>query len=234
MAELVADCPRCRASKMTFDLIAELHTHNEHRWQRWYEAFCICRQCLHSTIFVLAQDEIEYEDWLRNHKLTDLNVAVNQVFKVKGHISLKDSAGEQPPDHLPENIKSAFTEGAACMAIGCHNAAATMFRLCIDLATRSMLPEGEVDGLNRHIRRNLGLRLPWLFDQKILPEALRELSTCIKDDGNDGAHEGSLSEEDSADILDFTYILLERIYTEPKRVEIASARRTARRSASSS
>ncbi|MCC4310268.1 DUF4145 domain-containing protein [Alcanivorax marinus] len=230
MPELVANCPRCKANEMTFDLLAEIHTHTEYDWQRWYEAFCVCRRCLRSTIFVLAQNESVYDAWLRNNRLSQLTVAVNQVFNVKGHISLKDSVGERPPDHLPENINSAFKEGAACMAIGCNNAAATMFRLCIDLATRAMLPSSEVEGLNNRIRRNLGLRLPWLFDQGVLPESLRELSACIKDDGNDGAHEGSLSEEDSADILDFSYILLERIYTEPRRVEIASARRAARRS----
>jgi hypothetical protein len=97
-----------------------------------------------------------------------------------------------------------------------------MFRLCVDLATRTMLPEGEGQGLNRTVRRNLGLRLPWL--------SLRDLSTCIKDDGNDGAHEGTLSAQDAADILDFTYVLLERIYTEPKRIELAKERRAARRS----
>ena len=96
-----------------------------------------------------------------------------------------------------------------------------------------MLPEGEVDCLNARIRRNLGLRLPWLFDNGVLPDALRELSSCIKDDGNDGAHEGTLSEQDAGDILNFTYAILERIYTEPKRIELAKERRAARREATS-
>ena len=115
------------------------------------------------------------------------------------------------------------------MSIGCFNAAGTMFRLCVDLATRSMLPEEEVEGLNARVKRNLGLRLPWLFDNDVLPEALRELSGCIKDDGNDGAHEGTLSEEDAEDLLDFTSVLLERIYTEPERLRFAKERREKRR-----
>ncbi|WP_218572603.1 DUF4145 domain-containing protein [Plesiomonas shigelloides] len=92
-----------------------------------------------------------------------------------------------------------------------------------------MLPEENENGLNNRIRRSLGLRLEWLFDKKILPTALQELSTCIKEDGNDGAHAGNLSEEDAADILDFTYMLLERLYTEPRRLEMAKLRRQARR-----
>ncbi len=233
MSELVANCPRCKAEEMTFDLISQIHTHELYNWQQQYEVFCICRRCLRATIFFLAQKDPKYKGLLKSEAIANLQLPVNQVLSVVGHVSLKDSTGENPPDHLPENINSAFEEGAACMAIGCHNAAATMFRLCIDLATRAMLPNGEADGLNNSIRRSLGLRLPWLFDHGKLPEALRELSTCIKDDGNDGAHEGTLSEEDSADILDFSFILLERIYTEPKRVEIANARRLERRSDSS-
>jgi hypothetical protein len=104
-----------------------------------------------------------------------------------------------------------------------------MFRLCVDKATRAMLPKEDLHGLNAKIRRNLGLRLPWLLDNHVLPEALRDLSTCIKDDGNDGAHDGSLSKEDAEDVLDFTFALLERLYTEPARLRTANERRIARR-----
>ena len=106
-----------------------------------------------------------------------------------------------------------------------------MFRLCIDIVTREMLPEEDAEGLNARVRRNLGLRLPWLFDHDILPENLRELSTCVREDGNDGAHAGTLTPEDAADLLDFTIMLLERIYTEPERLRLAKARRDERRNA---
>lgn len=92
-----------------------------------------------------------------------------------------------------------------------------------------MLPEGEADGRPGRVRRNLGLRIPWLLDNGILPEALRDLSTGVKDDGNDGAHEGTLRREDAEDLLDFTYVLLERIYTEPVRLQLARQRREQRR-----
>jgi len=228
MSELVANCPRCKAKEMTFDLVSQLPIYVKYNWQCWFEAFCICRACNRSTTFVLSQKEYDDKDIVKKG-LVNYDRAVNQLMSIEGHISLKDIASEQPPDHLPNNIEAAFREGAACMSIGCFNAAGTMFRLCVDLATRSMLPEDEVEGLNTRTKRNLGLRLPWLFEHGVLPEALRELSSCIKDDGNDGAHEGTLSEEDAGDILDFTYVLLERIYTEPKRIEIAKERRVARR-----
>ncbi len=103
----------------------------------------------------------------------------------KGILASK-TASIEPPDHLPKNIESVFREGATCIAVGCYNAAGTMFRLCVDLATKSMLPAEDTPGLNARTRRDLGLRLPWLFENGRLPESLKDLSSCIKEDGNDG------------------------------------------------
>lgn len=227
MSELVANCPRCDAQKMTFDLYNQVLVGKRYEWQLLIEVFCVCRACNRPTIFLVAQKDIRDHQFI-NQGLMKLDFSANRVVTVERFISVQDNSAEEPPEHLPINIEDIFREGAACMAIGCNNAAATMFRLCLDLATQSLLPE-EGEGLNNRIKRNLGLRLAWLFDKNILPEALRELSTCIKDDGNDGAHEGTLSSEDTADILDFTYILLERLYTEPRRIDLASQRRIARR-----
>jgi hypothetical protein len=107
-----------------------------------------------------------------------------------------------------------------------------MFRLCLDLATRPLLPSSDSEielKPNARQRRDLGLRLPWLFEAKLLPDALKDLATCIREDGNDGAHSGTLGQEDVEDILDFTRVLLERMFTEPKKLDIARARRDTRR-----
>jgi hypothetical protein len=71
--------------------------------------------------------------------------------------------------------------------------------------------------------------LPWLFAKGLVPEALKEMSSCIKEDGNDGAHAGSLTRVDVEDLLDFTTALLERMYTEPERLRLAQERRASRR-----
>ncbi|MGD0597307.1 MAG: DUF4145 domain-containing protein [Sedimentisphaerales bacterium] len=228
MAELVANCPRCGSQKITFDVTQAHIIGVEYQWQRWYEAFCICRHCLRSTIFVLS-DSVHGDYQLVHTKgLLNLEGAINQYVDITDFVNLKDIAAAQPPEHLPQNVEKIFREGAKCLAIGCNNAAGTMFRLCIDIVTRGMLPTEEVEGLNARVRRDLGLRLPWMFDHGILPESIRDLSSCIKDDGNDGAHEGTLSEEDAGDMLDFTYAMLERLYTEPKRIELAKERRAVR------
>jgi hypothetical protein len=215
--------------KITFDLVASHLVGEQYNWQTWHDAFCVCRNCHRTTVFVLSQVGIEDREYLRKVSLPQVTASVNNYFKVEGFVSLKDFVRKQPPEHVPANIKAAFEEGATCMAVNCFNAGATMFRLCIDHSTRSLLPDQDTAGLNRQIRRSLGLRLKWLFDNNRLPEALRELSVCVKEDGNDGAHDGTLTKQEAEDLLDFTCILLERLYTEPERLRLAQQRRDARR-----
>jgi hypothetical protein len=225
MSELVTNCPRCGAVKITFDLMGFHLLKKEHGWLSWFEAQYVCRECSQSTVFLLSLRGIDY----KNSTPGSIEKPVNHVFKVENYLSLKNFVKSKPPEHVPPNIKTAFEEGASCMAIECFNAGATMFRLCIDHSTKVLLPREDENGLTPRIRRSLGLRLKWLFDNGKLPEALRELSHCIKEDGNDGAHDGTLRKEDAEDVVDFTFVLLERLYTEPERLRLAQARRHARR-----
>jgi hypothetical protein len=214
---------------MTFDLTQQNFLGKQYDWQLWYEAFCLCRHCKKATIFTLSLKEYRLKELVQQNGLLELPDAVNRYMKIEGYVSLKDRAALPAPEHVPPAIKAAFDEGAKCLAIDCPNAAATMFRLCLDLATRPRLPDGEPEGLNKKVRRDLGLRLPWLFDHGHLPADLRELSHCVKEDGNDGAHVGSLKMPDAEDLLDFTTALLARFYTEPERVRLAAERREERR-----
>ena len=82
---------------------------------------------------------------------------------------------------------------------------------------------------NAKQRRDLGLRLEWMFEHSILPESLGELSKCVREDANDGAHRGTLTKEDAEDVHDFCHALLERLITEPAKLKLAEERRRQRR-----
>jgi len=224
----LTDCPRCKASRITFNVLSFTIISAKDEILRFYEVFCVCAECHRSTVFVLRDRSNTYENVARTG-LLKLG-ALNDYLDFRSFISLKDQAAVAPPEHIPEEIEKVFKEGATCLAVGCYNAAGTMFRLCVDLATRSMLPAEEVEGLNRKTRRDLGLRLTWLFNNGLLPKELQELSSCIKEDGNDGAHAGTLEKIDAEDLLDFTVRLLDRIYSEPERLRLAKERRVSRRS----
>lgn len=230
MAELTANCPRCGAQHTTFIVAADITVDYRSGWQRIYEAFCICLACQKATIFVLNDASREAGALFKREKgIATFSGGLNKLVRIERYISIADRTVSPPPAHLPKPINDAFVEGAKCFSIGCFNASAAMFRLCLDMATTDLLPKDESKGPPAKTRRSLGLRLQWLLDNTILPEALRELSTCIKEDGNDGAHEGTLDKKDAEDIQDFTYILLERLYTEAERVRLATERRNARR-----
>jgi len=230
LSQLVADCPRCLAQRIGFEVVSSVAVAREHDWQVHWEAFCQCGHCRKTTVFCLKQLKPGYSAvLLREGSLAGVRGAINEYVGIKGFISAKDKATILPPEHLPENIQTAFVEGTKCMAISCFNAAGTMFRLCLDRATKSLLPAEDVNGLNNKIRRSLGFRMIWLFDNNVLPRALEDLAMCVKEDGNDGAHEGTLDSADAEDLLDFTVAVLERLYTEPERLRLAAARRAERR-----
>src|SRR6266511_506027 len=152
MAELVANCPRCRAASITFDVTALAPAGVQHDWQHFFEVFGICRRCARSTIFVLKQWRYEDKKLLSEaSSALKLPGALNRYVEVLRPISLKDQGAVAPPEHVPEPIAKVFREGATSIVTECWNAAGTMFRVCVDLATRPLLPEGEVLGLTKKV-----------------------------------------------------------------------------------
>lgn len=240
MALLVADCPRCNSTSMTFDVTAQTFRYQEYGWSNTQEVFSVCRGCHRPSIFVIQQSlagrnrDIKASQRFSSspESILKYEAALNHFYDVRRFINLRDNAQITPPEYLPADIKTAFEEGAACLSIKCYNAASCMFRLCLDLLSRPLLPDpadATVSQPSRAERRNLGPRLTWLFDQGRLPQDLRKLASSVKDDGNDGAHAGTLSAADAEDLLDFTVAILERLITEPEKVRLAEERRLQRR-----
>jgi hypothetical protein len=138
------------------------------------------------------------------------------------YISLKDENSISCPAHIPMKLMEVFNEGTACYSIGCYNASVAMFRLCLDLDTKPLAEQHNVTGM-------LGQRLVKLFKQQLLPIALEELSHCIKDNGNDGAHDGTITEDEALDVMDFTISYLETRHTMPERIRLRKEAREARK-----
>lgn len=232
MALLVSDCPRCGAKRINFSIVGASQCGRFVDNRRtgisidYFEIQCVCAECRRSTLFkanqATSKSSLGNTDW----RIAAFNL--KDIASIEGVVSPADLSFDPPPEYLPSDIETAFNEGSKCLSIGCFNASATMFRLCLDFATKALLPPASEEP-NSKIRRSLGLRLNWLFDHHLLPEALRDLAECVKDDGNDGAHEGILDKESALDLRDFAFLLLERIYTEKARLEEAKRRRDERR-----
>ena len=116
MSELVADCPRCGAGKITFDVLADKLRWVEHDWLHVFESFSVCRACRKSTVFVLHQREYDHRQFFANEGPSSVKGGLSGWVEEKGYISLKDAARVAPPEYLPKNIENIFNEGASCAA----------------------------------------------------------------------------------------------------------------------
>ncbi|UML94856.1 DUF4145 domain-containing protein [Shewanella xiamenensis] len=223
----VDNCPRCKAKQTTFDVCTVEFTDESAGIKNvfYYEVPMQCRNCRRlSIVRAYTYDE----GVVRNLELRIAQAnLLKDILKVSNFITLADIQVSPPPEHLPQNVHNAFIEGAKCYAAGCYNAAGAMFRLSLDLASKSQLPNE--DTLTTHRQKTyLADRLEWLFDNKHWPASLKDMVTCIRQDGNDGAHDGELGEDEAYDIMDFSFMVLEKIYTEPERIRISQERRASR------
>lgn len=232
MSEFVTNCPRCGTVKATFEIGGDRKIVQSGR-DRIYEVFGTCRACHRCSIFLArASVPSSTQDAIFDApgSIAKAGMPLPPWLKFGDFVSVKDTLQRSPPAYLPAPVHACFSEGAACFSIECFNAAAAMFRLCLDLATKGLLPVNDSDGgPNRAQRTRLFDRIEYLLDEKILPAGLRDLADCVREDGNDGAHDGTLTKADAEDLIDFTEALLERVFTEPERLKLAQQRRQARR-----
>ena len=233
MAEFVSDCPRCEATLSTHSVVGSVVRARRFDWQEIVEVACVCRTCKALSIHLVYRRSSSSTNDRFFGEVGSLNTlsayhgSINDLVQFNRHVTVGDRSIEQPPEHLPKLINSIILEGNQCLANECWNASGAMYRLALDLATKALLPDG--NDPNTKTRRSLGLRLEWLFNNGRLPEELRELADCVKEDGNDGAHDGSLTRIEAEDLHDFSFSLLRRLYTEPERLRIAAKRREDRR-----
>lgn len=231
MPTFVSDCPRCGAAKSTFDCYSNVWRSLEHGWLNRHEIFCVCRTCHCPSIQLVKQtnnDNDSKKFCSGINTMIQYNGSLNDLVKFERFITLRDKHSNAPPEHLPKNLDAVMREANSSLAGQCWNAAGAMYRLALDISTKSLLSDdGEPSA---RTRRSLGLRIQWLFDNGELPDDLHKLAECLREDGNDGAHDGTLKKVDAEDLHDFCFELLRRLYTEPERVRLAQERRNQRRS----
>lgn len=110
-----------------------------------------------------------------------------------------------------------------------------MFRLCLDITTKELLDNWINNNQtadpqpNSAQKSKLFNRIEFLIEKNVIPPDLKDFAHHIRLDGNDAAHDGSTEKDEAEDLLDFSELFLERIYTNQKQLELAQARRLARR-----
>ena len=107
MAIIVENCPRCGANDHTFDVLSLNDKISKyHDWQGRYEAFCVCRACNQSTVFLLEQKAI----WSGGVPiptqvlLGQFDNSLNQLLNSIQYISIRDIKAKRAPEHTPQNL----------------------------------------------------------------------------------------------------------------------------------
>jgi hypothetical protein len=222
------DCPRCGQVRTTFDIRANTYVGKfEGSWDRW-ECFLLCRKCYRPSIGLLQARNFSNDPPSKagGEYVNTVFEMIEWVFEVPNR--------RRCPEHVPAEVQRIFDEAATCAAIGAWDAAGTMFRKVLDVATRSITPkpdsQDEPRPPNWKTYKDLRLRLDWLFDQNLLNHGLKDLSSCIHEDGNDAAHDAEgIRKAEAEDLADFTETVLETLFTVPGQIAENRRRRDQRR-----
>jgi len=87
--EVVEDCPRCGAPKVSFDVRAMAVVDVHSGWMREFEAFCLCSECGRSTVFVLHDRHACSADVFSASTFQQVHALSDHVRSVR-HISQRD------------------------------------------------------------------------------------------------------------------------------------------------
>jgi len=119
------------------------------------------------------------------------------------------ASASEAPAHVPDNIRRFYLQGADNVRRGNWDAAGTMFRKAVDIATKVLDPDGVTSG-------TLEKRIDRLATKGAITNDLQDWAHEIRALGNDAAHEEEPFEEDEAKTLySFAELFLTYVFTLP-------------------
>ncbi len=231
---LIANCPKCGNKDTTFDVknSNECSRHNYYdsvddfldscspdELCRRHLLFTKCRNCHFENAFIISERYDEEKQYpIQREEPMKMTGKLNHFFNIVGVVRLNDNLAISPPEFMPQNIEQTFKEGIECLSIRCWNAAGGMFRKCLDLTAKDKLAKKDHG-------KKLSTKIKCLLAEKILSADLEKVANYIILDGNDGLHNRMLTKDEAMILVDFTVLLLGRMYTEPKIIAQIEARR---------
>lgn len=214
MAVMVMTCPHCGAEKMTFSVEVE-HEHKLFRHERSALAFCArCDMPVVVKVRYRERPGTFFRDWMITRDNGDLqelaHVAITGIWP---NAPVIDS-----PQHLPEKVSRAFIEAATARRVQLWNAACSSYRRCLELTLKQFAPDVAAPTLVKRIDKLAA-------DHRITPD-LKDWAHELRLDGNEAVHGDEEATQEVTDQMHhLTYFLLTYLYTLPKQVEEARARR---------
>ena len=193
MAFIQQDCPHCGTKNCGFISFGEYRQPNKEEWLVSFR----CGFC-HEGLFATYDGQGK----VNNPHKTNGDPEDFEYWELKEIYPLPTET--TIPLHLPENIKSAFTEAKDTLENRQWNSAGMGFWRTLEIATKHLCPG--------HKKQTLYERLKIMSETHMIPNALFDVGDFIRDQGNEAKHEETIYDEKPARILErFAQLFL--IYT---------------------
>lgn len=205
----ITDCPHCGVARVAAKPIGVVAP----AARRGIAAFS-CNNC-RELIGVSFSHTFSSPDWVMQSEGDFVELGRHGC-----HLEILDQYPKAPPMEAPDGVSQAvqraFLQGLDNAVRRNSDAAASMFRKAIDIATREL--DQSLAG------KVLAKRIDLLADAGRLTRDLQEWAHLIRLDGNQGAHDDvELSTAEIAQLQDFTRLFLVYTFTLPEQVNARKA-----------
>jgi hypothetical protein len=202
MAQLVLECPHCRAEKIGFASrgFAGVKPGHPHTLM-----FMQCEGCGQALVLTMAGPPAQVQHWINGQAANPGQIVGSYP---------QPAALKSPPD-VPPAVQAAFLSGLDNLGRkGGTNAAAIMFRRSLEIATKIVNPKAAAgDNLKKRIDD-----LP----ADIATPAMKEWAHHVRLDANDATHEPEeFSESDAKELHVFVEMFLTYAFTLPEMLKRA-------------
>lgn len=213
MSVLVMTCPHCNADNMTFNVRTD-YAHKQQEKQRSAIAFCAkCDMPVVIKAEWIAQGYVP-SDW----RLHQMGGSLLDARELKVHGIWPAQPVIDAPQNLPEKVLRAYMDAANARRASLWNPACGAYRRCMELALKEFAPEVEAWKIEKRIDKLAA-------EHRITPD-LKAWAHELRLDGNEAVHgDEDATQEITDQMHHLTYFLLTYLYTLPKQVEAARARR---------
>jgi hypothetical protein len=216
MAFLVRKCFRCGIERIQLRIVGEVTKGNN-----GLEVAASCQSCRQLTVF----------DGIRGFmpsQLGEQEVGDGQNGLEIGQEPVRWDVVERHIDQaVPDRVAGLFKEACACRSLAMYEAAGSIYRKTIDVATKHLYShDPRLEGKQPATAARARIRA--LGDMKILEEDIVELADVAALDGNDAAHDVDPYTAEEAEALEeLTADLLDRLFVRPARIRTVKAKQIA-------
>lgn len=207
-------CPHCNADNMTFNVRAD-YEHKQKTNQR--SALAFCAKCDMPVVVRVEWVGAGYvpSDW-RLHQMEGSLLDAPQL-RVRGIWPPQPVI--DAPQNLPDKVLRAFMDAASARRASLWNPACGAYRRCMEIALKDLSPDIDAWKIEKRIDR--------MAAENRLTPAIQAWAHELRLDGNEAVHGVEDATQEMADQMHhLTYFLLTYLFTLPKQIEEARARRT--------